>query len=109
MGIFDFVKKVGNKLGIVDDEEAPSAEALKKELDSNKLGTDSVDVRVEGDKVVLKGVVTDQSAFEKAVIAVGNTIGISKVDADELKVVPPDSGLKLDSGIDITIENEKSV
>lgn len=109
MGIFDFVKKVGNKLGIGDDEEAPSAEALKKELDANKLGTENVAVKVEGDKVVLKGVVVDQAAFEKAIVAVGNTLGISKVDADDLKVVPPDSGLKLDSGIDITDLIKKAI
>lgn len=85
MGIFDFVKSVGKKLGVVD-EEPPAADALKKELDSHSLGTDKVDVVVEGDKVVLKGEVADQSAFEKAVVAVGNTLGISKVEAGELKV-----------------------
>ena len=77
MGIFDFVKGVGKKLGIGDDD-APTAEALKKELDANKLGTDAVKVEVQGDKAVLKGAVADQSAFEKAVIAVGNTLGVSK-------------------------------
>jgi nucleoid-associated protein YgaU len=100
MGIFDFVKSVGKKLGIGDDEP-PQAEALKKELDSHKLGTERVDVEVVGDKAVLKGVVADQSIFEKAVIAVGNTLGISKVEAGELKVVAPDSGLKLDA-VDMT-------
>ncbi|WP_048647207.1 peptidoglycan-binding protein LysM [Nitratireductor soli] len=85
MGIFDFVKSVGKKLGVVD-EEAPEAAELKKELDSHKLGTDKVDIVVEGDKVVLKGQVADQSAFEKAVIAVGNTLGVSKVEAGELTV-----------------------
>jgi nucleoid-associated protein YgaU len=62
MGIFDFVKNVGKKLGIGDDEEAPDADSLKKELDSHRLGT--------GD--------------EKAVVAVGNTLGISKVETDGL-------------------------
>jgi nucleoid-associated protein YgaU len=85
MGIFDFVKSVGKKLGI-GDEEAPDAEALKKELDSYELGTEKVKVEVIGDKAVVKGVVADQSAFEKAVIAVGNTLGISKVETDELRV-----------------------
>ena len=75
---------------------------MKKELDSHKLGTQKVQVAVEGDKVVLKGVVDDQSIFEKAVIAVGNTLGVSKVEADELKVVAPDSGLKLDGNVDMT-------
>lgn len=95
MGMFDFVKNVGKKLGFGDDEP-PKEEEVKKELDSHDLGTEKVDVAVKGDQVVLKGVVADQSAFEKAVIAVGNTLGISKVNADELKIVPPDSGLKLD-------------
>ncbi len=101
MGIFDFVKSVGAKLGI-GDGEAPSADALKKELDSHKLGTEKVEVEVQGDKAILKGVVADQSIFEKAVIAIGNTLGVSKVEAGELKIVPPDSGLKLDPNVSIT-------
>jgi nucleoid-associated protein YgaU len=103
MGVFDFIKDVGKKLGIGgDEEEAPSADSLKKELDSHKLGTDKVEIEVKGDTAVLKGVVEDQSIFEKAIIAVGNTLGISKVQADELKVVVPESGLKLDAGADLT-------
>jgi nucleoid-associated protein YgaU len=94
MGIFDFIKSAGKKLGIGGDD-APEAEAVKKELDSFGLGTDKVDVKVDGDKVVLSGVVEDQSIFEKAIVAVGNTLGISKVEASELKVVVPESGLKL--------------
>lgn len=101
MGVFDFVKSVGKKLGFGDDE-APKAEELKKELDSYKLGTDKVEVEVQGDKAVLKGVVADQSIFEKAVIAVGNTLGVNKVEAGELNVVAPESGLKLDASADMT-------
>lgn len=87
MGIFDFVKNVGKKLGIGDDDEtAPKADDLKKELDSFNLGTDKVKVEVDGDKVVLKGDVADQSVFEKAIVAVGNTLGVSKVEASELNV-----------------------
>jgi len=94
MGLFSFIKNAGKKLGIGDDEP-PEAVAVKKELDSFDLGTQNVEVSVDGDKCVLKGVVADQTAFEKAVIAVGNTLGISKVEAADLKVVAPDSGLKL--------------
>ena len=97
MGIFDFIKSAGKKLGIGGDDDAPEADAVKKELDSYKLGTDKVDVKVDGDKIVLSGVVEDQSIFEKAILAVGNTLGISKVEASELKVVIPDSGLSLGS------------
>ncbi|NML75476.1 peptidoglycan-binding protein LysM [Rhizobium sp. S-51] len=86
MGLFSFIKSAGKKLGIGADDEAPDAEAVKKELASHDLGTDKVDVAVVDDKVVLTGVVKDQSAFEKVVIAVGNTLGISKVEAGELKI-----------------------
>ncbi len=93
MGIFDFVKNVGAKLGFGDDE-TPDADALKKELDSHKLGTDDVRIEVQGDTAVLKGQVADQSALEKAIIAVGNTLGVSKVQADELTVTTPDATVK---------------
>lgn len=86
MGIFDFVKSVGKKLGIGDEETPPTAEDLKAELDSHDLGTDKVEVEVKGDTAVIKGEVADQSAFEKAIIAVGNTLGVSKVEASEMKV-----------------------
>ena len=103
MGLFSFIKSAGKKLGLVDDEgeTPPDAEAVKKELEGLNLGTDKVEVTVEGDKVVLKGDVENQSIFEKAVIAVGNTLGISKVEAADLKVAPADSGLKLEK-IDLT-------
>ena len=73
MGIFDFVKSVGKKLGIGDEETPPTAEDLKTELDSHDLGTDKVEVEIKGDTAVIKGEVADQSVFEKAILAVGNT------------------------------------
>lgn len=100
MGFFDFVKSAGKKLGFGDDE-ADNAAMLKKELDSHGLGTDAVQVEVKGDTAVIRGAVEDQSIFEKAIVAVGNTLGISKVEASELKVIMPDSGMKLDAASDI--------
>lgn len=92
MGIFDFVKSVGKQLGIGDDDTPPSAEDLKKELDSHDLGTDGVQVEIDGDKAIIRGEVADQSVFEKAIVAVGNTLGISKVEASEVKVGGSDGG-----------------
>lgn len=86
MGLFSFIKDAGKKLGIGGGDDAPDVDAVKKELASHGLGTDKVDVEVVNDKVVLKGVVKDQSIFEKAVVAVGNTLGISSVEAGELKI-----------------------
>ena len=88
MGLFDFIKEAGKALGIGGEDEPPSAEELKKELDSHNLGTDNVTVEVDGDKVIMKGQVDDQSVFEKAVVAVGNTLGISQV---ETQVEVPDA------------------
>ena len=81
IGIWDFVKSAGKALGIGKEDTPPSAEDLKKELDSYKLGTEKVKVEVEGDKAIVTGDVADQSVLEKAIIAVGNTIGISKVES----------------------------
>ena len=86
MGLFSFIKSAGKKLGLGGEETPPKAEELKAELESHNLGTENIEVELEGDKVVLKGEVADQSIFEKAVIAVGNTLGISKVEASEIKV-----------------------
>jgi nucleoid-associated protein YgaU len=81
MGIFDFIKSAGKKLGFGDDEP-PTADALKKELDSYDLGTEKVTVEVDGDKAIVKGDVADQSTLEKTLLAVGNTLGISKVESE---------------------------
>ena len=88
MGIFDFIKAAGKAIGIGGDDTPPSADDLKKELDSYNLGTDNVEVEVVGDKVVLKGDVANQDVLEKAIVAVGNTLGISKVEA---RVAAPDA------------------
>ncbi len=82
MGIWDFVKSAGKALGIGKEDTPPSAEELKKELDSYKLGTEKVKVEVQGDKAIVTGDVADQSTLEKAIIAVGNTLGISKVESN---------------------------
>ncbi len=83
MGIFSFLQDVGKKLV---GSSAASSDDLKKELDSHKLGTDSVNVTVDNGKVVLTGEVKDQSTFEKTVLAVGNAFGISEVNAEKLAV-----------------------
>jgi len=81
MSMWDFVKSAGKALGIGKEDTPPSAEDLKKELDSYKLGTEKVKVEVQGDKAIVTGDVADQSTLEKAIIAVGNTLGISKVES----------------------------
>jgi nucleoid-associated protein YgaU len=73
MGLYDFIKSAGKALGIGDDE-GPTAEALKKELDSHNIGSEKLSVEVKGDRAIIK-------ALEKAIVAVGNTVGISQVES----------------------------
>lgn len=82
MGLFSFAKSIGKKLGIGGDEDEPKAEDLQKELASHKLGTENVQIEVKDGKAVLKGKVADQATLEKAIIAVGNTLGVSEVQTE---------------------------
>ncbi|MGI9372977.1 MAG: peptidoglycan-binding protein LysM [Hyphomicrobiales bacterium] len=91
MGLFDFIKSAGKALGISSDDETPSADALKEELEAQGLGTEGVEIEVDGDKAIIKGDVADQSIFEKAIVAVGNSLGISKVEASDLTVAAADA------------------
>jgi nucleoid-associated protein YgaU len=86
MSIFDFVKEAGKKIGIGDG--APTSGDLKAELDSHKIGTDDIKVDVKDDKAVLSGTAQSLDTLEKAIIAVGNSVGISKVESD-VKVPTP--------------------
>lgn len=86
MGMFTFLKDVGEK--IFGGSEA-KADELKKNLDAQGLDTSDIQVHVNGDQVELKGTVKDQATLEKAVLAVGNNVGIAGVKTDEVKVRAP--------------------
>lgn len=81
MGLYDFIKEAGKALGFGGDK-SPTADALKKELDSHKIGSDKMTIDVKGDTAVIKGEAASQEALEKAIVAVGNTVGISKVETN---------------------------
>ena len=80
MGLFSFAKSIGKKLGIGGDDEEPKVAEVQKELASHNLGTDDVKIEIVGNKAVLKGKVAEQSTLEKAIVAVGNTIGVAEVE-----------------------------
>ncbi|WP_278954612.1 peptidoglycan-binding protein LysM, partial [Bartonella apis] len=84
MGLFNFVKSVGEKLGL--GEQAPDAQSIKTALDGLNLGTENVKVAVENGKAILTGAVKDQATLEKAILAVGNLHSIESVNTDNLKV-----------------------
>ena len=88
MGLFDFVKAAGAALGIGTAEAAPSPEDLKKEAAGHGLNVDGLDVKVEGDKVVVSGNAASQEEKEKAILAMGNVAGVAKVE-DNVQVAAP--------------------
>lgn len=82
MGLWDFVKDAGKALGIgkADAAEAPTPEALKKEVEDLGLKTEGLDIKVEGDTVKVSGKALSQEDKEKVIIAVGNVTGVAKVE-----------------------------
>jgi nucleoid-associated protein YgaU len=87
MGLFDFVKEAGRKLGIGSD--APTPDELRAEV--TKLGLDAKDLAldVQGDTVTVSGSAPSQELREKIVLAVGNVHGVAKVE-DKLTVAALD-------------------
>lgn len=93
MGLWNFVKDAGKSLfgGSAEAAEvkdaapaaAPQTEALKKEISDLGLDTAGMDIRVEGDKVVLSGKPASQEAKEKLILAAGNVAGVSAVETDD--------------------------
>ena len=95
MGVFDFVKDAGEKLGILENkEEAARAEAAEeRNMGSSlmqlvvRLGLDVRDLRIDFDDGVatIHGKTETNADREKVILAVGNTRGVSKVD-DRIEV-----------------------
>lgn len=98
MGIFDFIKDVGEKLTGKDDEKDARKEALDERMKGNvlmrhvmQLGLDVENLRVDYDDGVatVTGAAADQATRERVVLAVGNTEGVAQVD-DQMTVEKPE-------------------
>jgi nucleoid-associated protein YgaU len=117
MGLIDFAKNVGRKLGLGHEEhtaqqpahaqaaQAPqgaqaSAQQARDAQDRQKAGAlvklvhdmglqaDDLGIRVDNDKVTLTGKAPSQEIREKIVLLVGNVEGIGSVD-DRMEVAAP--------------------
>jgi nucleoid-associated protein YgaU len=105
MGLFSFVKNAGAKLfGGKKKEVAPKVEekvdndnsaneamaaALKAVVSSLGLEVDALNIRVDGDAVIVSGIAASDEVREKVILAIGNVEGIASVD-DQMDVVPSD-------------------
>lgn len=82
MGFFDFIKGVGEKIGIGSAEAAPAAEDLVKEAEKLGLDTKGIEVKVEGDTVKISGSAASNADREKLILAMGNAMGVGKVEEE---------------------------
>ena len=100
MGLFSFIKNAGAKvfgIGKTDKEEAAEAAAaeLKEEAAAARkleetirdldLQVDGLSIHIDDDAATISGMAHDQATKEKAILVVGNSIGIATVD-DQMTV-----------------------
>jgi nucleoid-associated protein YgaU len=105
MGLFDFVKEAGRKLGLVEPEapevEAKSPDQIKEEADKamaaalveqvkkNALSVENLGITYRDGMAIVYGTTPSQAEREKVVLVVGNVRGVGQVD-DRIEVVTPE-------------------
>jgi len=100
MGLFSFIKNAGAKvfgIGKTVAEESAEALAIKRKAEAKaaanmketifdlQLKVKDLDIFIEYDLAIIKGVAYDQETKEKVVLVVGNSKGIASVD-DQMTV-----------------------
>lgn len=82
MGLFNFIKSVGEKIFGASEAQAAPADALKAEVAKHGLDVPGLDIQVEGNTVKVSGNPSNAEIAEKIVLALGNTLGVSTVEAN---------------------------
>lgn len=85
MGLWSFAKSAGKKIfggGKAEASTVPEPEALKAEIAELGLDATGVDIRVEGERVVVEGNAVSAEMKEKIILAVGNVEGVAEVEAE---------------------------
>jgi nucleoid-associated protein YgaU len=102
MGLIEFVKDVGQQLGVGDTPPAQSAQApatppgseaqqvaaLVRLVEQMGLTVEELGIQVDGERVTLRGTADSQETREKVVLLVGNVQGVGQVD-DQRQVAQP--------------------
>jgi nucleoid-associated protein YgaU len=102
MGLIQFVKDVGRRLGVGDAPPAQSAQApvaqsgpdaqkaaaLVRLVEQMGLTVEHLGIQVDGERVTLTGTTDRQETREKLVLLIGNIQGVGQVD-DQLQVGQP--------------------
>jgi nucleoid-associated protein YgaU len=82
MGLLSFAKTVGAKIFGATETAAAPPDQLKNEAGKHGLDVSNVDVKTDGDKVVLSGNAASTAEAEKIALAIGNSVGVSTVQND---------------------------
>jgi len=84
MGLWSFAKSAGKKIfgGSAAQAATPEPDALKKEISDLGLDATGVEIKVEGEKVVIEGNAVSAEMKEKIILAVGNVEGVAEVEAE---------------------------
>ena len=102
MGIFNFVKEAGSKVGLGESPSAAAAEAAQDERlhelrEGNKLlrlvrdldlGLEAPKVQYDDGVATIWGTAPNQKVKETTILAIGNVAGVASVD-DRIEVVEP--------------------
>ena len=83
MGLFDFVKGVGNKLFRSSDEAAPK---IKEHIEANNPGIEDLEVAFDDGVATISGSADSVEAVQKAVLMAGNIEGVGEVKIEGLSV-----------------------
>jgi LysM repeat protein len=82
MGLFGFVKDIGNKIFNTD---ADAAEKIQQHILANNPGVTNLGVTYEDGIVSLSGDCINKQAFQKCVLMAGNIEGVKDVYATDLR------------------------
>jgi len=82
MGLFDFVKNIGNKVFHREDD---AADKIKAHIEEANPGIKDVDVQFNDGTVSIGGNADNAEAMEKAVLMAGNINGVGEVVVDALQ------------------------
>lgn len=86
MGLFDFVKDIGDKLF---DREEEAADNIKAHIEADNPGVKDMQVGYKDGVVSLSGTADSPEAKEKAVLMAGNVQGVTEVKAETLAAPEP--------------------
>lgn len=82
MGLFNFIKSVGEKIFGASEAQAAPADQLAKEVAKHGLNVDGLDIQVDGNTIKVGGATTSTAEAEKIILALGNTLGVSTVESN---------------------------